>query len=129
MVSTRKVIITTLGGGQGYTLEDTDLWGLECAIQHALADGYLAENREWAKGMLDRLGKLRDQVREGIPGEDEPESRRISFIMEELRSSQPTEEVFSVIIDGKASAEIPKGAVVLEAHITIPPSPEEGHEP
>lgn len=48
-----------LRGGPGYTLEDSDLWGLECAIEHALQDGYLADNREWALAFLEKLRSLR----------------------------------------------------------------------
>lgn len=54
-----KFILTMLGGGQGYTLEDTDLWGLECALEHGLQDGYFADNREWAEAMLKKIRKLR----------------------------------------------------------------------
>jgi len=49
-----------IGGGQGYTLEDTDLWGLECALEHGLQDGYLEDNREWAESMLEKIKKLRN---------------------------------------------------------------------
>lgn len=55
-----KVIITVLGGGPGFTLVDTDLWGLQCALEHGLADGYLADNREWAQAMVERIRKLRN---------------------------------------------------------------------
>jgi len=55
-----KFILTIIGGGQGYTLEDTDLWGLECALEHGLQDGDLADNREWAESMLEKIKKLRN---------------------------------------------------------------------
>ncbi len=38
---------------------DTDLWGLECAMSHGLADGYFLENKEWALAMLARLHEMR----------------------------------------------------------------------
>jgi len=116
----KKVIIITLDGGQGYTLEDADLWGLESVIHHALDAGYLVDNRAWGEGMLARLSRLRDQLREGSRGGDEEVSKRISLIMAELKSSQLTESVTVFFIDGKASVEIPQGAVILDAHITIP---------
>jgi len=59
-----KFILTVLGGGPGYTLEDTDLWGLENALEHGLQDGYLKDNEEWAKGMLEKIRKLRNHGRE-----------------------------------------------------------------
>jgi len=54
-----KYILTQLGGGQGYTLEDTDLWGLDCALEHGLQDGYFKDNEEWARNMSNRIKKLR----------------------------------------------------------------------
>jgi len=68
MMATGKVIICPLGGGRGYTLEDTDLWGLECALIHAQLDGYLEDNPEWATGMLEKLQSLRAYIR-GETGE------------------------------------------------------------
>lgn len=61
----KQYILTVLGGGQGYTLSDADLWGLECALQHGLQDGYFTDNAEWAKGMADRLIKLRADLAMG----------------------------------------------------------------
>ena len=49
---------------QSYMLQDTDLWGLECALEHGLQDGYLVENQEWAKGMLERIRTLRTPLTE-----------------------------------------------------------------
>lgn len=54
-----KFILTCLGGGQGYTLDDTDLWGLLTALEHGLTDGYLAPNEDWARGMLEKIRTLR----------------------------------------------------------------------
>lgn len=65
----RKYLLHVLGGGKGYTLEDTDLWGIECAIHDALRLGAMAGNEEWAKGMLARLSELRST-------EDEPNGNR-----------------------------------------------------
>jgi len=56
----RIYALLVIGGGQGCTLQDTDLWGLECALQHGLQDGDLEENRKWGEDMLQRLRKLRD---------------------------------------------------------------------
>lgn len=58
----KKAILTILGGGPGFTLEDTDLWGLESAIIHGQMNGYFNDNKEWAEAMLEKIGKLRDQT-------------------------------------------------------------------
>ena len=58
--STKKFLLHQLGGGQGCTLEDTDLWGLRDCLYHCLADGYLKENREWGEGTVERINKLRE---------------------------------------------------------------------
>jgi len=63
-MTTKQYMITVLGGGRGYTLEDTDLWGLLCALEHGLLDGYfenegISFNRDWAKAMVNRLQILR----------------------------------------------------------------------
>lgn len=59
---TNKVIMTVIGGGPGYTLEDTDLWGLQCALEHGIGDSYFKDNLEWANSMLERIQKLREPV-------------------------------------------------------------------
>lgn len=58
----KKAIITILGGGPGFTLEDTDLWGLESALIHGQMDGYFDDNKEWAEAMLEKIGKLRAET-------------------------------------------------------------------
>jgi len=55
----RKYIITVLGGGQGYTLEEKDLSGLECVLQFGLELSDRPENKEWLEGMLEKVRKLR----------------------------------------------------------------------
>ena len=55
----KKFLLHQLGGGPGYTLEDTDLWGLLCALIHGQEDGYFEDNKEWAEGMLDKIRTLR----------------------------------------------------------------------
>lgn len=59
MPQSPNFIITRVGGGLGYTLRDTDLWGLECALQHALQDGYAKDNEAWTRGMLEKIQTLR----------------------------------------------------------------------
>ncbi len=57
--------LTRIGNqNQSYSLQDTDLWGLENALQHGLQDGYLKDNEEWAKSMLERISKLREKPEE-----------------------------------------------------------------
>ncbi len=56
-----KYILTVLGGGPGFTLTDSDMWGIECALQHSIDDGYMKDNAEWAKNMLERVRVLREK--------------------------------------------------------------------
>lgn len=65
-------IITRLGGGPGFTWSDADLWGLECALHHALQDGYFDENKEWAQQKLEQLATLRVANAIGKQGEPAP---------------------------------------------------------
>jgi len=58
----KQAILTVIGGGPGFTLEDTDLWGLESSIQHGIQDGYHDDNKEWAEGMLKKIGQLREHT-------------------------------------------------------------------
>lgn len=60
----KQFVLTILSGGPGYTLEDTDLWGLECALEHGLQDGYFKDNEEWARGMQEKIRNLRNHGRE-----------------------------------------------------------------
>ncbi len=46
--------------GEIFYLNDTDLWGLECALQHGVQDGYFKENPAWAERMLQLIGKIRN---------------------------------------------------------------------
>lgn len=64
---TRQYILTVFGEGPCYTLSDADLWGLECALQHGLQDGYFnwRENVEWARSMLERIGRLQGRAGSG----------------------------------------------------------------
>ena len=55
----KKFIITVLGGGQGYTLTDSDMWGLRDCLYHCIGDGYLKENQGWGETMVERINKLR----------------------------------------------------------------------
>jgi hypothetical protein len=54
-----KFILTKLGGGEGYTLTDNDLWGLRDALYHGIDSGYLKDNEKWAKGMIEKISDLR----------------------------------------------------------------------
>ena len=54
-----KFILTKLGGGKGYTLFDSDLWGLRDALYHGIQDGYFKENKEWAEAMAEKINELR----------------------------------------------------------------------
>ena len=54
-----KFVLTRMGGGPGYTLEDTDLWGLLCALNHCLQNGYGKENEEWYRSMISKIEILR----------------------------------------------------------------------
>lgn len=55
----RFYFLTRLDGTQGYTLTDSDLWGLWSALEYGLMSGYFKDNREWAGGMVARIEKLR----------------------------------------------------------------------
>ena len=44
----------------GMNLTDTDIWGLVCALEHGIRDGYMGQNQEWAKAMSKRLSAMRD---------------------------------------------------------------------
>jgi len=56
-----KFILTKLGGGKGYTLLDSDLWGLSSALTHLLANTNYFEgtNKEWAEAMAEKINELR----------------------------------------------------------------------
>jgi hypothetical protein len=58
-LSGKQYVLTVLGGGKGFTLADTDLWGLLTALNHGLDDGYFKDNLQWAEGMIERLNTLR----------------------------------------------------------------------
>ncbi len=61
----KKAILTLIGGGPGYTLEDKDLEGLECIIEHSIEDGYIHQSREWAEKMLSKIKTLRHEIKYG----------------------------------------------------------------
>ena len=58
-----KFILTKLGGGKGYTLTDTDLWGLSSALLHLLTNTkyFEGQNKEWAEAMANKISELRNQ--------------------------------------------------------------------
>jgi len=61
-----KVVFTRLGGGPGYTLSDSDLWGLQSALQHLIINTSYFEGRNlaWARSMVEKIENLR-----GIAGD------------------------------------------------------------
>jgi len=45
-----------------YLFKDTDLWGLDCALQHGLQDGYFKDNKAWAEDMRNRINQMREPL-------------------------------------------------------------------
>jgi hypothetical protein len=45
------------------TFRDTDLWGLSCALEHGIRDGYFKDNVEWAQGMAKKIDQARSELR------------------------------------------------------------------
>ncbi len=43
-------------------LDDTDLWGIGCALQHAIQDGHANENLDWHKTMVEAIDRMRDDL-------------------------------------------------------------------
>jgi hypothetical protein len=58
-MTTKKYMLAGLEGGRGIILEDTDLWGLVCALEDSLSGGYFKGEWEWARAMVDKLQALR----------------------------------------------------------------------
>jgi len=48
------------------SFSDSDLWGLESALNHGLQDGYLLDNKEWVEAILERIGQLRKRPEEDL---------------------------------------------------------------
>jgi hypothetical protein len=53
------VVIATEAKNDGTLLSDSDLWGLSCALQHGIQDGYFKENLEWANKMAGLIDSYR----------------------------------------------------------------------
>jgi hypothetical protein len=52
-------ILATEGKSDGTILQDTDLWGLQCALIHGINDGYFKENKDWAERMVELIDSYR----------------------------------------------------------------------
>ena len=55
-----KMQATPIDSSTGLGLTDSDIWGLQCAIQHGIRTGYFTENADWANAMIIRLSKWRE---------------------------------------------------------------------
>jgi len=56
----RQALLTTK---EQSPLKDTDLWGLNCALQHWIQDNHFKkDNLEWAQNMSERINKLREPL-------------------------------------------------------------------
>jgi PRTRC genetic system protein C len=53
------VRITVLKSKKAFLFTDSDLWGLDCALQHAIQDGYAKENLSWYKDMSAMICTMR----------------------------------------------------------------------
>ena len=62
---------------EGLALSDSDLWGLRDAVYHALDDGYLDQNKEWGKLMVERINQYREHKESPIRWEKDNEVHAI----------------------------------------------------
>lgn len=45
-------------------LADTDLWGIQNALQHAIQTGYAKDNEAWHEYMVNAISDMRDSMPE-----------------------------------------------------------------
>ena len=58
----KHIILTNTIQDKPLSLEDTDIWGLQCSLQHCIDCGYAKENLVWFEKMYQALDSMRDGV-------------------------------------------------------------------